>query len=239
MLHKGIWAAGIAALTAALVMFSASPVMAQRGGHGGGGFHGGAAHVGAVHAGAAHVGVARGYYGGGYRGYGYGGYGYGRGYYGGAYLGLGYGYPYYGGYPYYYGPSYYSDYVYPSDTSIYTTPPYTSSYYSPPATGAPASYDSTSDALRATIAIHVPPNAQVWFDGAPTTQTGEMRQFVSPPLDTGRTFNYEVRAQWMDNGKTVDQTRRVQVRAGSLTSVDFLKPAPSNLPSPNPVTPIP
>jgi len=143
------------------------------------------------------------------------------------YLGAGYGYPYYyGGYynydsPYY-GSSYYSDYVYPSAPQIYT-PPYTSSYYSPPATIAPASYDA-SDALKATIAVHVPPNAQVWFDGAPTQQTGDMRQFVTPTLDTGKVFHYDIRAQWMDNGKMVEQTRHVEVRAGNMTPVDFLRP---------------
>jgi uncharacterized protein (TIGR03000 family) len=85
----------------------------------------------------------------------------------------------------------------------------------------------------------VPADAQVWFDGSPTQQTGDWRQFVSPPLDTGSVFHYDIRAQWMDNGKTVDQTRRIEVRNGSLTTVDFLRAVPSASPATNPVVPIP
>jgi uncharacterized protein (TIGR03000 family) len=252
MFRSTISAMGIATLTAVLMAFTASPVLAQH--RGGGGGHGGAAHVGggAAHVGAAHVGAAhvsgfrggavhtgayRGYAGRGYAGYnrGYGGrgyVGYGRGYYGG--YGLGYGWPWLGaayawGWPYSYGGygySYpdYSDYYYPGDTTIYNTYPSNSYYYNPDVV--PSANTTPSSALTATITIHVPPNAKVWFDGTPTQQTGEWREFASPPLDRGQTFHYDVRAQWMDNGKMIDQTRRVEVSAGSLANVDFLRPNP-------------
>lgn len=257
MLRKSMWAAGIAAVTAALLAFSATPAMAQRHG-GGGGFHGGGAHVSGFHGGAAHVsgfhgGVAHvnGFHGGvahvnSFRGRGFNGWGgYGVGLYGYGWPGYyAYDYPYYGGYDSpYYGSTYYSDYYYPSNTTVLEPAPSTSYYYNPSVNTVPSNSGVSSDAMKATIGVHVPANAQVWFDGAATQQTGEWREFSSPPLDAGRTFHYDIRAQWLDNGQMIDQTRRVDVRAGSLTNVDFLRPAPTaspvNVIRTNPVAPIP
>jgi uncharacterized protein (TIGR03000 family) len=77
----------------------------------------------------------------------------------------------------------------------------------------------------ASLNVHVPENAQVWINGLPTTETGSWRSFASPPLALGENFHYDVRAQWpAANGQVVDQTRRVEVRPGGLSSVDFLQP---------------
>jgi uncharacterized protein (TIGR03000 family) len=83
---------------------------------------------------------------------------------------------------------------------------------------APASVTDRNSAL---IAVRVPANAEIWFDGEKTSQTGSEREFVSPPLTPGRTFSYDVRARWRDNGRTVDRTRHVDVRAGQRQKVDF------------------
>jgi uncharacterized protein (TIGR03000 family) len=132
-----------------------------------------------------------------------------------------------------------------SSSSSYSPPAY---YYAPPPSSyAPASpnadasyfspsnfpqgvsgYYTPSDSVndRATqVSLRVPANAEVWFDGNPTQQRGERRTFVSPPLDSDKTMHYEVRARWVDaNGQKVEQTRRVAVRAGQLSMVDFLRP---------------
>jgi uncharacterized protein (TIGR03000 family) len=78
----------------------------------------------------------------------------------------------------------------------------------------------TSDSAR--ISIHVPPHARVFFDGAPTQQPGEFRQFVSPPLEPNRTYTYEIRAAWTENGDTVVHTRELEVRRGQELKIDFL-----------------
>src|SRR5262249_60597035 len=73
-----------------------------------------------------------------------------------------------------------------------------------------------------TIEVRVPdPEATVWIDGYKTTQRGTSRQFVSPPLTPGKTFRYEVRAEWTQNGKKVEQTQTVPVAAGHRVAVDF------------------
>jgi uncharacterized protein (TIGR03000 family) len=73
----------------------------------------------------------------------------------------------------------------------------------------------------ATMNVKVPAGAEIWFEGSKTGQTGTTRTFVSPPLEPGRGFTYDVRARWTENGKEVDQTRQVHVRAGEKVDVDF------------------
>jgi uncharacterized protein (TIGR03000 family) len=165
-------------------------------------------------------GYARGGYGYGLGGYGYGrgGYGYGLGGYGyglGGYgLGLGsygyglggYGYGgYYPSYGYDYGPPAYG---YPEPQTTINTQQ--SAYY------APLTDNSAG------VHIRVPSDATVWVEDVRTQKTGPERDFVSPPLKPGTTFEYEIKARWMENGKPVQQMRTVKVRANETSNVDFL-----------------
>ena len=202
------------ALAAAAVLFAATvnPTFAYGGGHGGGGHGGGGWHGGGGgwHGGGGgyHDG---GYYHGGYGGrYNHGGYGY----YPGFGYGLGYGY-YDGGYPSYYG-------YYPYDGTImdYSTP-YTPSYYPPVTNFAPVA-PAASDA---TVVVHVPSDAQVWFDDTLTKSTGEWRKYETPPLSPNKSFSYTIRARWSDNGHVVNQSRRVDIQAGQRSAVDFVSSA--------------
>jgi uncharacterized protein (TIGR03000 family) len=71
------------------------------------------------------------------------------------------------------------------------------------------------------VEVRVPADAEIWFDGARTRQTGKVRQFVSPPVTPGHDYTYEVRARWKEGGKEVTQTRRITVHAGELVSIAF------------------
>jgi uncharacterized protein (TIGR03000 family) len=213
---------------------------------GGQAFAAGEGHGGAIpHGGVAYGG--RGYYG----GHGYGGYGYGgRGYYGGwgwgwGGVGLGFGYGYYGypyyGYPYYGGyPAGYPDYGpagYPYAAYSGATPPPV-----PPAggpVGPVASPGSAASALNisippipgqaidtdVTLIIRSNPDATIWINGVKTTQTGARREFTSSGLTPGRTYTFDVRAQWGGaDGRALDLHRRVPVQAGERRSIDFTQP---------------
>jgi uncharacterized protein (TIGR03000 family) len=118
-----------------------------------------------------------------------------------------------------------------SPRAYYYAPPISSN--SPASPNSDASYYTPSDSLsdRAVrVSVHVPANAEIWFDGNPTQQRGERRTYVSPPLDPNAVLRYEVRARWVDgNGRTVDQTRRVAVHAGQLSMVDFLSQESSEI----------
>ena len=190
------------------------------------------------------------YYGnryGAYYGDRWGGYGSSYGPYSGQYYGRSYYSPYYyGGYsssPYYYGsygrPRYYGGSY---GSTYYDGGWYGSTYSSPSASyydAGSANYGSTSEsssgsgygetpANAATIDVKVPPDATLWFDDTQTTQTGSLRQFVTPPLDPNKNFAYDVRARWREADRDVDQKRHVTVRANEQAFVDFTaRPADS------------
>jgi uncharacterized protein (TIGR03000 family) len=86
-------------------------------------------------------------------------------------------------------------------------------------------------AKTATLVVHVPSAAEVRFDGLRTSQTGETRTFVTPPLDPATTYAYDVRANWVDRGKEVTRTRRVEFHVGDRVVVDFTAPAGAGLPT--------
>jgi len=74
------------------------------------------------------------------------------------------------------------------------------------------------------VRVLVPPDARVWIGGMESTQRGEERDFASPALTPGKAYTYEVRAQWTQDGQTVEQTRQVKVSANQTTTVDFATP---------------
>ena len=145
-----------------------------------------------------------------YSGYGWGYYGPGFGWYSGVGPGYGYRYPYYGGYGSPYDGGYYSN----TPSNSYIDPSY--NYQ------APYGYAEDQDPNAALLEVRVPENAQLWFAGARTAQTGPVRHFVSPSLSPGQTFTYEIRARWTDaSGRWVDRTKQVKVKAGARIGVDF------------------
>src|SRR5262249_19442551 len=137
-------------------------------------------------------------------------------------------YPFYS-YPYYLYPSYYSDLYYPQYSASYPSSVLPDAYYDttprlppdyaplmPPAAGAAAAADASVH-----IAVRVPADAEFWVDSVKTKQTGEVRQFVSPPLSSGQEYTYELTARWTENGKEVTRTRQILVHAGERGGVDF------------------
>jgi uncharacterized protein (TIGR03000 family) len=74
------------------------------------------------------------------------------------------------------------------------------------------------------IQVIVPADGRIWFDGEPTSQTGPLRRFETPPLEGGRYALYEVKARWRQDGREVSRTRPVRVLPGQRLTVDFLQP---------------
>ena len=174
-------------------------------------------HVGGVQHGGVHVGSPAWHHGGDFRhGSFYGSWGY---------------YPRYYGYPGYYGswgyPSYYGSYGGYLSAPVY--PYYDYSYYAVPTTTVvttPAAVPLTPAPVGtpAHLEVIVPdPDAMVWFNGQPTTTRGTVREFDSPALEPGKTYEYSVRAVWNDRGRAASSERVVSVTAGSQVVVDFTK----------------
>jgi uncharacterized protein (TIGR03000 family) len=74
----------------------------------------------------------------------------------------------------------------------------------------------------ALLRVHLPMDAKLFFGTKEVTgQSGSMRLFRSPSLDRGSNYQYDLRAQWTENGRTVERTRTVPIHANDVVSVDF------------------
>jgi uncharacterized protein (TIGR03000 family) len=78
----------------------------------------------------------------------------------------------------------------------------------------------------ADIIVQVASDAEVWIEGVRTKQKGALREFVSPPLDPGVNYAYEIRATWKNNGEVVSDVQRVAVRAGDRMKIIFRTGSP-------------
>jgi uncharacterized protein (TIGR03000 family) len=83
---------------------------------------------------------------------------------------------------------------------------------------------ASATAATARITVRIAPDAQIWFDDAPTRQTGALREFESPPLTPGMAYTYDIRAQWREGGREVTRSRHISVQAGGRVTVDFRNP---------------
>src|SRR5581483_1432007 len=73
----------------------------------------------------------------------------------------------------------------------------------------------------ATLLIYLPADAKLTFDDQPTTSTSATRQFITPPLEPGKTYYYILQAQTTRGDQTVTVRQKVQVRAGEETTVSM------------------
>jgi uncharacterized protein (TIGR03000 family) len=146
----------------------------------------------------------------------------------------GYPYPYfYGGFPRWY---YWNDYAYDPGPAYMYTPDGGSYPVTEQAAQPPADMPKLDD-NAVLIAVRVPDNAVIWFDGDKTTQTGTLREFITPPLEPGQRYTYEIKAQWVENGQEVFRTRKMDIYAGDRLMVNFLAPSKNTPPRPAPLKP--
>ncbi len=84
--------------------------------------------------------------------------------------------------------------------------------------------------LPADVVVKVPhPDAEVWFQGIKTKQTGLVRSYLSPPLKPGKKYRYNMKVRWQENGQALEKTRTFLVQAGQQVGIDFtqLEEAPN------------
>ena len=90
----------------------------------------------------------------------------------------------------------------------------------------PMPKSGTWNRVPGTILVSVPSNAVIYFDGVRMSVNSGNRRFTTPPLETGRTYYYTVRAEVVQGGQTITTTERVLVRSGQEAQVSFgLTPA--------------
>ncbi len=68
----------------------------------------------------------------------------------------------------------------------------------------------------------MPADAKVFVNDRPTTSTGEDREFISHNLQSGASYSYKVRAEFVRDGKPVTEEKTVRLTAGQSGAVNFL-----------------
>lgn len=81
--------------------------------------------------------------------------------------------------------------------------------------------EPTADSQRAMIFVRVPAGAKLFLDDFASTQTGEQRNFITPPLRADVTYYFTLRVEVMDQGQVVRRSKKIPVKAGGSIAVDF------------------
>jgi uncharacterized protein (TIGR03000 family) len=71
------------------------------------------------------------------------------------------------------------------------------------------------------VLVQLPPDAKLYVDGRLVNLTPDIRNVLTPALVPGEEYYYTVKAEATRDGKTVEETRRLVVRAGEVSRVDF------------------
>ena len=67
--------------------------------------------------------------------------------------------------------------------------------------------------------VTVPSDAKVIINDLRTTSTGEHRRYMSRDVEAGRVYRYQVRAEFMRDGKATIDDQTIELTAGDTRSV--------------------
>jgi uncharacterized protein (TIGR03000 family) len=76
----------------------------------------------------------------------------------------------------------------------------------------------------ATLVVTLPEDAKLTIDGVATTSTSSRRVFITPELNVGTVYFYNLKAEVVREGKPVVMQERVEIRPGLESSVTLQPP---------------
>lgn len=86
---------------------------------------------------------------------------------------------------------------------------------------APAKKVSALSPDQATVIVQLPTDATLSVDGSQVPEMSAERTIITPDLRAGQEYYYTLRAEAVREGRSIIRTKRVTVRAGRETHVDF------------------
>lgn len=93
-------------------------------------------------------------------------------------------------------------------------------YVAPPPAAKPEEKKKAA-ANQATVIVQLPADARLTVDGKGADLTSATRSFITPALEMDRDYYYTIKAEADRDGRALTQTKRVLVRAGQVSRVDF------------------
>lgn len=76
-------------------------------------------------------------------------------------------------------------------------------------------------ANRAQVIVNLPADARLYANGQLTALTSAERVFVSPVLEANHNYQYSLKVEFVRDGKTISDSKVVNVRAGESSQVSF------------------
>jgi uncharacterized protein (TIGR03000 family) len=73
----------------------------------------------------------------------------------------------------------------------------------------------------ANLLVTLPADAKLTIDGKATKSTSDIRSFITPPLEPGWDYEYQLGAEIVRDGETRRLSQKVYVRAGQQTRVSL------------------
>jgi uncharacterized protein (TIGR03000 family) len=73
----------------------------------------------------------------------------------------------------------------------------------------------------ASLLVTLPEDAKLTIDGRATKETSGTRLFITPPLETGWDYQYQLRAEIIRDGQRRALTQKVTIRPGEETRVNL------------------
>jgi uncharacterized protein (TIGR03000 family) len=90
-----------------------------------------------------------------------------------------------------------------------------------PGGGKPVKPEETAAPAPAHVVIKLPQDARLFVDDQPCPLTSATRAFDTPALEPGRVYYYTLRAEVTRDGRPVTDSKRVTLRAGEESVVEF------------------
>jgi uncharacterized protein (TIGR03000 family) len=81
--------------------------------------------------------------------------------------------------------------------------------------------EESASPSQATIIVQVPEGAKLYLDGQLSDRTSTTHTYVTPDLKLDKDFSYTIKMEAGEEGKVVTASKRVIVRAGAVTHVNF------------------
>jgi uncharacterized protein (TIGR03000 family) len=103
----------------------------------------------------------------------------------------------------------------------------------PPFNPPPALNETRTNANQAMFVVRLPADAQLLAESIPVPGSGPVRVFVSPALEMGRKYVYELTIEVNRGGKVLTDKQSVGFEAGKTVNVTFVEPQGESSPPPS------
>jgi uncharacterized protein (TIGR03000 family) len=109
----------------------------------------------------------------------------------------------------------------------------------PPMAPPPALGEQRSNPNQVLFVVTLPADARLLADGTLIPGSGPVRTFVSPALEPGREYIYDLAIEVDRNGKVLRDSQSIRFQAGKTANVSFAEPKSESSPPPPAGTTVP